>query len=70
MQQTYSRLHRIGQIGSVRVTYALMADSIDEDIHRAISRKEQVVAGAVDGGDVVESVRQRIANRLSSHAPF
>ena len=70
VQQTYSRLHRIGQIGSVRVTYALMADSIDEDIHRAISRKEQVVAGAVDGGDVVESVRQRIANRLSSHAPF
>ena len=69
VQQTYSRLHRIGQIGSVRVTYALMADSIDEDIHRAISRKEQVVAGAVDGGDVVESVRQRIANRLSSHAP-
>ena len=52
------------------MTYALMADSIDEDIHRAISRKEQVVAGAVDGGDVVESVRQRIANRLSSHAPF
>ena len=70
VQQTYSRLHRIGQIGSVRVTYALMVDSIDEDIHRAISRKEQVVAGAVDGGDVVESVRQRIANRLSSHAPF
>lgn len=69
VQQTYSRLHRIGQIGSVRVTYALMADSIDEDIHRAISRKEQVVAGAVDGGDVVESVRQRIANRLSSYAP-
>lgn len=68
VQQTYSRLHRIGQIGSVRVTYALMADSIDEDIHRAISRKEQVVAGAVDGGDVVESVRQRIANRLSSRA--
>ena len=70
VQQTYSRLHRIGQRGSVRVTYALMADSIDEDIHRAISRKEQVVAGAVDGGEVVESVRQRIANRLSSHAPF
>ena len=70
VQQTYSRLHRIGQIGSVRVTYALMVDSIDEDIHRAISRKEQVVAGAVDGGDVVESVRQRIANRFSSHAPF
>jgi len=69
VQQTYSRLHRIGQIGSVRVTYALMADSIDEDIHRAISRKEQVVAGAVDGGDVVESVRRRIANRLNSHAP-
>lgn len=70
VQQTYSRLHRIGQHGSVRVTYALMADSIDEDIHHAISRKEQVVAGAVDGGEVVESVRQRIANRLSSGMPF
>ena len=66
VQQTYSRLHRIGQRGSVRVTYALMADSIDEDIHRAISRKEEVVAGAVDGGDVVDSVRQRVASRLSS----
>jgi SWI/SNF-related matrix-associated actin-dependent regulator 1 of chromatin subfamily A len=69
VQQTYSRLHRIGQLGSVRVTYALLAESIDEDIHRAISRKEQVVAGAVDGGDVVESVRQRIANRLNSRVP-
>lgn len=68
VQQTYSRLHRIGQHGSVRVTYALLAESIDEDIHRAISRKEQVVAGAVDGGDVVESVRQRIANRLTGQA--
>lgn len=69
VQQTYSRLHRIGQQGSVRVIYALLAESIDEDIHRAISRKEQVVAGAVDGGDVVESVRQRIANRLSYSLP-
>jgi SWI/SNF-related matrix-associated actin-dependent regulator 1 of chromatin subfamily A len=68
VQQTYSRLHRIGQHGSVRVTYVLLAESIDEDIHRAISRKEQVVAGAVDGGDVVESVRQRIANRLTGQA--
>jgi len=66
VQQTYSRLHRIGQRGSVRVTYALMADSIDEDIHRSISRKEEIVAGAVDGGDVVESVRLRVASRLSS----
>ena len=68
VQQTYSRLHRIGQRGSVRVTYALLAESIDEDIHRAISRKEQVVAGAVDGGDAVESVRQRIASRLTGQA--
>ncbi|NCX76595.1 MAG: DEAD/DEAH box helicase [Actinobacteria bacterium] len=66
VQQTYSRLHRIGQRGSVRVTYALLAGSIDEDIHQAISRKEEVVAGAVDGGDVVDSVRQRVASRLSS----
>ena len=68
VQQTYSRLHRIGQRGSVRVTYALLPESIDEDIHRAISRKEQVVAGAVDGGDAVESVRQRIASRLTGQA--
>jgi SNF2 family DNA or RNA helicase len=69
VQQTYGRLHRIGQRGSVRVTYALMAGSIDEDIHRTISRKEEVVAGAVDGGDVVQSVRQRVASRLSSSRP-
>lgn len=65
VQQTYSRLHRIGQRGSVRVTYALLADSIDEDVHQAISRKEEVVAGAVDGGDVVDFVRRRVATRLS-----
>lgn len=64
VQQTYSRLHRIGQLGSVRVIYALLDDSIDEDIYLAISRKEEVVAGAVDGGDVVGLVKQRVAKRM------
>jgi len=69
VQQTYSRLHRIGQRGSVRVVYALLAGSIDEDIHRTISRKEEIVAGAVDGGDVVEMVRRRVASRLRTSRP-
>lgn len=53
VDQTYSRLHRIGQKGSVTATYMLTSGTIDEDIYSIIERKRSVVGAAVDGGDSV-----------------
>ena len=50
VDQTYSRLHRMGQKGSVTATYALCANTIDEDIYNLIASKRSVVTTAVDGG--------------------
>jgi SNF2 family DNA or RNA helicase len=49
LDQTYSRLHRIGQTGSVTSTYLLCAGTIDEDIYNLIQQKRKVVNAAVDG---------------------
>ena len=53
VDQTYSRLHRMGQKGSVTATYALCANTIDEDIYNLIASKRSVVTTAVDGGSPV-----------------
>jgi len=50
IDQTYSRLHRMGQKGSVTATYALCANTIDEEIYSLIASKRKVVNTAVDGG--------------------
>lgn len=50
VDQTYSRLHRMGQKGSVTATYALCAGTIDEEIYSLIASKRAVVNTAVDGG--------------------
>jgi len=50
LDQTYSRLHRMGQQGSVTATYALCAGTIDEEIYSLIASKRKVVNTAVDGG--------------------
>lgn len=55
VDQTYSRLHRIGQKGSVTATYMLASGTIDEEIYSIIERKRSVVDAAVDGGDVSET---------------
>lgn len=52
VDQTYSRLHRIGQKGSVTATYMLASGTIDEDIYETIDKKRSVVDAAVDGGEV------------------
>lgn len=49
LDQTFSRLHRLGQKGSVTVTYALTEGTIDEEIYDLIERKRSVVNAAVDG---------------------
>lgn len=53
VDQTYSRLHRIGQKGSVTATYLLTAGTIDEDIYDLIERKRSVVNVAIEGGESV-----------------
>ena len=55
VDQTYSRLHRIGQKGSVTATYMLAAGTIDEEIYEIIEKKRSVVNAAIDGGEVDNS---------------
>ena len=54
LDQTYSRLHRMGQKGSVTATYALCAGTIDEEIYSLIAAKRSVVTTAIDGGPAVD----------------
>ena len=51
LDQTYSRLHRIGQKGSVTTTYMLVEGTIDEEIYALIERKRKVVNAATEGGE-------------------
>ena len=66
VDQTYSRLHRIGQKGSVTATYLLASGTIDEDIYELIERKRAIVDAAVDGIEPVdnEGAVQLIMNLL------
>lgn len=50
VDQTYSRLHRLGQKGSVTATYMLASGTIDEEIYSLIEKKRAVVDAATDGG--------------------
>ena len=54
IDQTYSRLHRIGQKGSVTATYMLTSGTIDEYIYSLIDNKRTVVNAAVEGGEFAE----------------
>ena len=49
VDQTYSRLHRIGQQGSVTSTYMLTANTIDESIYKLIEKKRVVVNASIEG---------------------
>jgi SNF2 family DNA or RNA helicase len=66
VDQTYSRLHRIGQQGSVTATYLLTKDTIDEEIYQLIERKRSVVNASVEGGEFAneDSAVQLILNLL------
>lgn len=68
LDQTYSRLHRMGQKGSVTATYALCANTIDEDIYALIASKRSVVNTAVDGGspDAEVDIGQQLVLSLLS----
>jgi SWI/SNF-related matrix-associated actin-dependent regulator 1 of chromatin subfamily A len=61
IDQTYSRCHRLGQKGSVSVTYLLCEGTIDETMYDLIARKRGVVNAATDGSSpVIESVGQSL----------
>lgn len=49
LDQTTSRLHRIGQKGSVTATYLLAENTIDERIYSMINLKRSIVEMAIDG---------------------
>ena len=50
LDQTYSRCHRLGQKGSVTVTYLLCGGTIDEVMYNLIEKKRGVVDAAIEGG--------------------
>ena len=49
LDQTTSRLHRIGQRGSVTATYLLAENTIDERIYDLIDQKRSIVEMAIEG---------------------
>jgi len=49
VDQLYSRCHRIGQKGSVLVTYLIAEDTVDERINGLIQSKRKVVDNATEG---------------------
>lgn len=49
VDQLYSRCHRLGQKGSVMVTYSIADGTVDESIYALIESKREVVNAAVDG---------------------
>ena len=65
IDQTYGRLHRIGQKGSVTATYMLASGSIDQKIYDLINEKRTVVDIATDGSDGNAQV-QSMTNALVS----
>lgn len=49
VDQTYSRCHRLGQLGSVTATYVLCAGTIDQKIYDSIASKRGIVDAATEG---------------------
>ena len=64
VDQTYSRLHRLGQQSSVTSTYMLTNGTIDEEIYSLIERKRNVVNQAVEGEIAEEASASEIIMKL------
>jgi SNF2 family DNA or RNA helicase len=69
LDQTYSRLHRIGQTGSVTTTYMLVDGTIDEEIYALIEKKRKVVNASVEGGEFAAggNATQLVLDLLNRH---
>jgi SNF2 family DNA or RNA helicase len=70
VDQTYGRLHRIGQKGSVTATYMLAENSIDQKILDLINTKRSVVDALTDGieGVAEQSMAQALVEMLTAKA--
>ena len=70
LDQTYSRCHRLGQKGSVTVTYLLCEGTVDEEMYDLIETKRNVVDAATEGGDVArgESVGQMLVGLFADRS--
>jgi len=62
VDQLYSRCHRLGQKGSVMVTYSIADGTVDEKIYGLIESKRDVVNAAVDG--IYEDLERENAEQL------
>jgi len=62
VDQTYGRLHRIGQQGSVNATYMLADKSIDQKIYDLIAEKRAIVDSVTDGvyAEMGDSIAQSL----------
>ena len=49
VDQVSARIHRIGTTGSVQITHALAAGTIDEEVFKLINYKRTIVDAATDG---------------------
>jgi SNF2 family DNA or RNA helicase len=69
LDQTFSRLHRIGQKGSVTATYMLTDNTIDQEIYALIEKKRKVVNAATEGGEFAASggATQLVLDLLNRH---
>lgn len=66
LDQTTSRLHRIGQRGSVTATYLLAEGTVDERIYELIGVKRSIVEMAIEGSSGVELVGPSAADLVLS----
>ncbi len=65
--QVISRLHRIGQKGSVLATWVLANGTIDDDIYEMLAQKRMVVDAVTDGGPQV-AMEDTVGNLLVGFA--
>jgi len=70
VDQTYSRLHRLGQQSSVTSTYLLTNGTIDEEIYALIERKRNVVNQAVEGEVAEEASASEIIMKLLDNITY
>lgn len=66
VDQLYSRCHRLGQKGSVMVTYSMAEGTVDEKIYALIQSKRKVVNAAVDGSGTEEEEDEHLGQLVLS----
>ena len=60
MDQSESRLHRIGQKNSVNIYYLVIDDSLDSFMAKKLVNKEKIISQAIDDNDCMYSTMENI----------